>query len=217
MFNKLKGVFFEEGDETPPPTPKTKADLPATPAFLSSTPSVGPSVVAHVTSGRFKDKLVAEVQAKFQGQPYMQFQKIATGMKAAIADVGTRTVATVASLTAQGTGKDKILASANDALLFLSSEGQNFHNEISNDIANLDAAHTEKSQKISMDLEAKQAQIKTLSEEISALQIEKSQAEVKLIEEKTKLQVTKAEFEGCLNSLVQEINSDVSDVTRYGV
>jgi hypothetical protein len=211
MFQKALGVFFEE-KETPPPTPKAVSAISTVPYVSPSTYLTPVSTGANV---HIKEKITTEVAAKFATSPYLQFQKVSNGMRSKINDVPTRFLASGSALEVQGITKQAILDGTNSILVFLNTEGAEFESSTAIDLKNLENDFQSKVQKISVGLQTKQEQIKALTEEISAQQIEKSTLEVALTAAKTKIEIDKIEFNGALTAIMHELNTDISDINKY--
>lgn len=211
MLGKVKGFFFEES-ESPPPTPKTQAQLPVAPVFTSTGAIAQPHVPVN---GKIKENLSDALQKKIAGTAYGQFQKISSGMKTRIVDSSTRCIATGASLEAQGITKDKILTSAQEALGFLNTELEVFSQETVQDLTTADQQFQSKSVEISTAVQQKQDQIRALQDEISDLQKQKATLDITTAEKKSHLEVDKINFQNAVSVLSQEINNDISDITRF--
>lgn len=222
MLDKFKSAIFEE-DVAPTPTAPagrlpTRALLqqqaPTTPytvaAPLSTPNGTVPAVPKHM-----KQTLLDELAKNIVGSPYLQFQKINTSMKLKIGDTATRCMAIGASLDAQGITKQSLLDGANQAKQFLTQEATNFQADVNSNINNLEQQYQTKIAQIATTLEQKQNQIKALSDDISALQKEKSSLDLDVQANKTKFEVSKIEFTGALDSVLQEISTDINDITVY--
>lgn len=207
----LKGAIFE--DETPVETKIAVAAIPkaSPPSYVSASVEGAQKI----SPQKMKQALLDELAKNIVGSPYAQFQKISAQMKTKIADTSTRCMATGAAMEAQNIHKADILLSAKNAVTFLTNESVNFQNEVSNNILSIESQFNAKSASITSSLEQKQNQIKALSEEISQLQKDRSSLEVETAAAKTKFEVSKIEFTGSLDSILQEVNTDINDITNF--
>lgn len=209
MLKGIKGFFVEMEDEAP-----AKKELPVQRTEVLSVVMSSPY---SPVNGKIKENLAAELKTKLTGTPYLMFQTISGGMKATLADPATRTLATIASLTAQGTPKLAVIESADKALAFLHAEGAAFQAEMDGSLIKLTESHTKKIEETVSQMNEKQEQIRKLGEEIAALSTSKIELEMKFSQDKSTIEQNKIEFQGALNSLAQEINTDIADITRHGV
>jgi multidrug efflux pump subunit AcrA (membrane-fusion protein) len=208
LLKTLKGAIFEEEIVAEKPTQAPAPKIAPVPTSSQTfTPSISPK--------RMRQTLLDELAKSIAGTPYHHYQKINASMKQKIADTATRCMAIGASLEATNISKQDVLKGAKDAVAFLNSEAASFEAEVVNSIGLLDQQFTAKTEAIAQALEQKQNQIKTLSEEISALQKDKSTLEVEVAAEKTKYEVSKIEFTGSLDSILQEINADINDISIH--
>lgn len=215
LLNSLKSAIFEE--ETPKETHDVKPvtqPQSAAPSYFPPSSYVPPSIQPH-SSGKMKQTLVDELNKALVGSPYLQFQKMNSGMKSKIADASTRCVAVGIALEAQNVAKQQILSEANKAKDFLLNEGGLFLNDVNTNIAGIDTQLKEKTENILSSIDANQQTIKKLSDEITELQKEKSTCEIKASQDKSQLEVSKIEFNASLNEILQEVNADINDITKY--
>jgi len=211
LFDTIKNALVE--DDAPHVTPVAKkvetnyAPTPQTTQKTYSSPAQTP-----LSSGKMKDILLNGLTSNLSGSPYLNFQNMNNKMKLKIADTSTRLSAISASMEVQGITKQAILDGANNAVAFLNNESSTFQSELELNIQRLEQEYKNKTDNISSLLEQKQNQIKVLSEEISSLQKDKSTTDIQTQEEKTHLEVSRIEFSGSLNSIIQEIRNDINDI-----
>lgn len=223
FFDKVKGALFEEVTDMETSEKKVVSNvniqnvttLQENKTFTTVVNSTVNNLVQPVSTGKIKQALSSELVKTLAGSPYLQFQKINSGMKTRVADASTRCVAAGAALDAQGITKVKILDGARDALTFLNGEALSFQNDITSSITGLDHQLKNKTETILASIDEKQQKIKILSEEIANLQKDKSNFEIKVGQDKSQLEVSKIEFNASVNELLQEINADINDITLY--
>lgn len=209
LFDTIKNALVEEDAPHVTPVDK-KVETKKSPATITI-PATNPTQTT-MTSGKMKDILLSGLASSLAGSPYLNFQNMNNKMKLKIADTSTRLSAISASMEVQGITKQAILDGANNAVAFLNNESNTFQSELESNLQRLEQGYKNKTDNISSLLEQKQNQIKVLSEEISNLQKEKSTTDIQAQEEKTQLEVSRIEFSGSLNSIVQEIRNDINDI-----
>lgn len=212
LFDSLKSaIFVEEGETT------TEKVLPTHTRPVTTTANTATTFTADTTvvSGKIKQRLMDELAKNLSGSPYSQYQKMNNSMKTKISDISTRGAALGVALEGQGVTKQVILDGTKGAIAFLNAEAANFQGSVTDTINNLEQQLKAKNESIIATIDTKQKLISQLNEDITNLQKEKTEFEIKVSQEKGKLETSKVEFNASFNELTQEINKDINDITTY--
>lgn len=228
----LKGLIYEEtpeddnflADKAPD---KATAIASVLPAKGFSTPT-GPAVPSTVNYSRpsgsvptsndtelIKTKLLESLAEATKGSPFASYKKMNDGLKARITDIGSRVIASAATLEMQGISKDQITSSITDALTFLDSEHNSFESEC---VADLQTADTELKRVTEQVLNAiadKEEEIKTLQQEITDARQNKLDFETRTAQEKGSIELSRIQFQSAIAQVKGDVQNDNKEIALY--
>lgn len=219
-----KFLFVQDDDNDYKPVDKPSTIKPTAPKAVAPSVTISGDAtfktspetsVTSVDATKFKASLATEFVNNFTDTAYAKFQKLNTGMKAKIGDTSARISTIGVSLDVSGITKDALLDDATRAVSFLTGEGSSFVSDIAERLASIESHVTNEVSQIEAAVQSKQDTIKSLQEEILDLEKTKNFTKIQANTDKTNLEMNKVAFTSVLTAMVQEVNNDISDITRY--
>jgi DNA repair exonuclease SbcCD ATPase subunit len=200
---KILSAFVELSD-TEPTTKETAAESQQTfqpPVNRTAAPATD-------TGNKFSDhfnRLFAE--ANLPGPDYYEFSKMTEAMTV-IADEKSRFCAAFAGLQVQGLDKPKLLSSAQEYLQIIEADATAFH-------ATIDNTLLEKVQSRKQEMEASQARIQQLSQEIAHLQQQLVTLTREIAEHETKIENSSAGYAAALAGSRNKLLQDIEKIKQH--
>ncbi len=219
MFDKIKGLFFEEDPNAKKSTPQPEATKQSAPS--KSTSSTPPAQVKIDLSnkkvdGKFVDVLMKAIEANnLDGFDYLEYKQSLQSLSKMEMNEQTKYQSAFAMAKTMGATPSKLIQSADHYLKVLQQEQSKFNQALKNQ---KDRQITGKEQEIK-DSEAlilkKQKQIETLKSEIE--QHKKSLEKIKggIHQAASKVEATNRNFQVAYQLVVGQIEKDVKNMKSY--
>ena len=203
-----------EDDKEPSKAPQIKEEIKPVPVQApSSTPFSMP--VANEDAEIKKQLSAALDQAKQPGYGYYDMAKAIEAMASIIPSEALRFQSTFAAVSSLGLTSDKLVASAQYYLSVLKAKEDEFVKTVEANTSELITSKENDVTKFDADMCTKSDQIKKLTEEINALQQQKTSIINEVSSNKVKIDQVKNNFNATMRIFVDRINSDIEKIKTY--
>lgn len=219
---KLLNLLFEEEQTFPPKKEEVK---PQAQVVMQSSVRPMAMPIAGISSveatpvlpenGKIKEALKEELNKNIEGTPYSLYLRTIEVLKPSIPDQSVRCVAASGSLTAQGFTKAQLLDSIQTkGINFLNNEFAAFEQDINKQLNEIQTYTDNQIVAIDDTVKKKREEIERLTKEILEHNQQKDILSADLVHKKAKLELAKMEFSSAHKNLVQEIQSDLDNITK---
>jgi len=189
---------------TPPPLPTTGSTLPP------------PMPGAPVLDQRIFDSLQKALEENNQqGFDFLEFKNSLQTLASIIPDEATRYKSAYATAATMGLTVDKLVQSAKFYQSVLTRERENFDKAVLQQVDLNVTAKQKEVERLQALIQQKAEQIKKLTEEIAAHQEEMGKAQGIITEAATKIETTKNNFHFTLDTVMNQIQNDITNIERY--
>lgn len=204
----LKGLFFEEEAEN---------DTGQKQQITATTVSQPLASVQKISGGSPKTKEFLK-EALADGDKdfgYTKFKQSLDAMKGIIPDEKIRYVSSFITSKTLGVTKEKLVSTAEASIKVLDRELKRFE-EATEEQTQATVVSGEKNvEKLAGLIQAKTSELQKLTEEITSLQKQKSEAEAQVITDKNKIEMLKQDFNLSYTEMVNEVKSDITKISNY--
>ncbi len=222
VLKNIKSLFIVEENLPQTPAGKPETAAPATPSqpMSTSTPSSPPPLpvstqVTGVDQRIFDSLLKALEDNNQQGFDFLEFKNSLQTLQSIIPDESVRYKSAFATAATMGLTVPKLLESAKFYQAVLSREKENFDKAVTQQVdlsVNAKQKDVESLQKM---IQQKSEQIKKLTEEIVAHQDEMAKAQGYVAEATNKIETTKHNFYFTLDTVMNQIQTDIGNIERF--
>ena len=211
MFKGLKSLFIVEEEEGAKSAEQKTADAPANeerPAATATRPGQ--------VSQKFSDILFqAMEQNNLEGFDYLEYKRSLLSLSKMPMDEPTRFQSAFAMAQTMGVSVPKLVESAQHYLKILENEEQKFETALSNQEKNKIESKELEIKQLDKAIQEKAEQIKKLTAEIQAHQQRVGALKNEIYESSSKMEKTKADFLASYNSLIAQIQSDITKMKEF--
>lgn len=209
----ISNLFFKvEEDKTEAPA-KVETPVPqAVAQFAASTSASTPAV----EDAEIKKQLTAALEAANQsGYDYFEMAQSIEAQAAIIPSEALRFQSTFATVAPMGVTPEKLIDSAQYYLLILKGKEDEFNKTVEAHLAQSVTSKEKDVTQFDADMQNKSEQIKKLTEEINALQQQKTSIINEVSSNKAKIDQVKNNFNATMKVFVDRINSDIEKIKMY--
>jgi uncharacterized coiled-coil protein SlyX len=201
LFDKLKGVIFEEVPDSAPSTPViTEEKVVIQPSFTQSQPQADPEIEKH-----FKELLES---ANLPGVDYYEFKKAVSAMPANGIPEQSIYQSTFTALSMAGATKEGILSAIDTYLNVINEDLKEFATIVSGKLNNEVVAKRNT-------ISTNQKKIDSLNEEIQKLQQQNMQLQNEAMQNEIKINNTNNVYNVTAKNLVAILEGDKIKITQY--
>lgn len=220
MFKNLKSLFIEEDElsgkeENQPAAKPVKAPAGKT---TSEAPVVAESeegAPGQVTK-KFSEILLKAMEANnLDGFDYLEYKQSLRSLAKMPMDEATRYQSAFAMAQTMGATPAKLIETAQHYVSVLQKEEKKFEDALAHQTTVQIGAKKQQIGKIEESIKKKQEQIKKLTQDIEAEQKKAGQMKSDIQQASQKVQSTKNNFIASYNALVEKINADIQNMSKY--
>lgn len=212
MFNKFAGLFVKiEDDKAPVQTP-----APVTPQVAFTAPITPAS--AGQEDAEIKQQLAQALEEANQpGYDYFELAQSIKAQENIIPSESLRFQASFATASAMGPSvtPDKLIDSAKFYLTVLKKKEDDFNAALEKHVQETVTSKQDDINKYDSDMQGKAAQIKQLTEEINAIQAQKTAITNEISDSKSKIDQVRNNFFASMKVFTDKINSDIEKIKQY--
>lgn len=150
-----------------------------------------------------------------EGFDFLEFRNSLTTLAGIIPDEATRYQSAYATAATMGVTVDKLLESARFYQDLLVKERDNFNTAVNQQVDQNVTAKQKEVANLQAVIQQKSEQIARLTQEIAAHQDEMAKAQSVISEAEAKIENTKNTFHHTMNTVLQQIEADRSNIERY--
>ncbi|MBC8110539.1 MAG: hypothetical protein H7Y04_05710 [Verrucomicrobia bacterium] len=216
-FKNFKSLFFVEGEETKNSNPPEQKTTP--PPVTTTMPPVPQTIVSSGTAAldqRIFDSLLKALESNnMQGFDYFEFKNALKTLESIIPDQSMRFRSAFATAASMGVTVDKLLESGKYYKEVLAKEQQKFSDALASQTDNGVVAKQKEIERLNQTIQQKSQQIQQLTQEIQTHQGEIANLQTTMAEVTTKIEVTKNNFQFTYQTVVGQIDDDLTNIERY--
>lgn len=199
--NFLKNLFIQEEPE------QTVAQT-----TIQSVETVSSPVDTTKTKALLVEALEQESGKEFD---YVKYKKSLDAMKAIIPDEKTRFVSSYLTAKTLGLSKEKLLNTAEKSIRTLEKELAKFDEMVATSLKDTVGSGQDKVKAISDLITQRTLDLQKLTEEITNLQKQKTDMEIQISKDQSKIDSLKREFSLSYNEITNDIESDIGKISAY--
>ena len=210
----LMGLFFKVEDDGVDSKGPVKEEKVLQPQFASSAPSSMPSIAQE--DAKIKAQLTEALeQANPPGYDYFELAKSIEAQASIIPSEAQRFQSTFAVVASMGVTPDRLVSSAQFYLSVLKKKEEEFNKTVEQHMAEAVTGRENEAKKFDGDMLAKSEQIKKLTEEINALQQQKTAIINEVSSSRSQIEQVRNNFTATMKVFVDKINSDIEKIKTY--
>jgi len=212
----IMNLFFkvEDDGKTGAKTSKEAPATPVQPQFASSAPSSLPSMAQE--DATIKKQLADALEAANQpGYDYFELAKSIEAQASIIPSESLRFQSSYAVVASMGVTPDKLITSAEFYLTVLKKKEDEFNKTLEQHTSEAVTAKENEAKKFDADMLAKSEQIKQLTDDINAMQQQKTAILNEVSSSRSQIEQVKNNFYATMKVFVDRINSDIGKIKSY--
>lgn len=217
MGKGIMNLFFKvenDGVDTKAPAKEEKIAIQAQ-AQTSAAPSIPTSILAQEDANIKKELSDALEKANQPGYDYFELAQSIAAQASIIPSEAQRFQSTFAVVSPMGVTPDKLINSARFYLDVLKNKENEFNKTVEQHMAEAVTGRENEAKSFDADMQAKSDQIKKLTEEINALQQQKTTIINEVSSSRAQIEQVKNNFNATMKVFVDRINSDIEKIKTY--
>lgn len=217
MGKGIMNLFFkveDDGVDTKAPAKEEKVAVQAQ-AQTPATISIPTSVLAQEDAKIKKELADALEKANQPGYDYFELAQSIAAQASIIPSEAQRFQSTFAVVSPMGVTPDKLISSAQFYLDVLKNKENEFNRTVEQHMAEAVTGRENEAKSFDADMQAKSDQIKKLTEEINALQQQKTTIINEVSSSRAQIEQVKNNFNATMKVFVDRINSDIEKIKTY--
>lgn len=217
MGKGIMNLFFkveDDGVDTKAPAKEEKVAVQAQ-AQTPTTISIPTSVLAQEDAKIKKELADALEKANQPGYDYFELAQSIAAQASIIPSEAQRFQSTFAVVSPMGVTPDKLISSAQFYLDVLKNKENEFNKTVEQHMAEAVTGRENEAKSFDADMQAKSDQIKKLTEEINALQQQKTTIINEVSSSRAQIEQVKNNFNATMKVFVDRINSDIEKIKTY--
>lgn len=221
-FKKLKGIFFDYGEDSENSEEKEekKEEVvteknPTIPAPTAMPASPSENIMGE-TNEQIMDSLAKALEnANLEGFDYFEFAKILDNLKEKMPSEQARFQAAFASANVMGAKKEKLLETAQHYLNTLDEENNKFETFYADQLKRTVEDKENRLNEIDLEISSVNETIEKLTNRINDLTNEKGTINNEIIENRGKAEKVKNDFTHTLSIFLKKIKNDIEKINKY--
>lgn len=223
LWNKLKGVFMVEDTNTQ--SNQTTATVVGNGSSVrtmpdTNNPSINPSILVGSNSGvvnvKFMEVLFGALEkANLPGFDYLEFKQALGQLAAMPMDEATRYKSAYAMSQTMGVTAEKLVNTALHYLDVLKQEEGKFNQTAESQRLNQIESRNSGAKNLNDIIQQKEEQIKKLTNEIEGHKQQLQQTQSEIAQAAAKMDQTKSDFGMALNTIISQIQIDITNMKNY--
>lgn len=213
----IRDLFFKVEDDGKEGIKKDKASIPQ-PQFATTVPVATPTISSPIVreDAEIKKQLVSALeQANQPGYDYFEMAKAIEAQAAFMPSESLRFQSTFATIAPLGVTPDKLIESAIFYLSVLKKKEDEFNKTVSAHMTEAVTSREDEVKQFDADMLTKSDQIRKLTEEINAMQQQKTAIINEVSTNKAQIETVKNNFSATMKFFVDRINSDIEKIKTY--
>jgi hypothetical protein len=210
------GLFFKVEDDGKGVQTSVKEEKTAAIPVQTQVPPVSPVPSMAQEDAAIKQQLAEALeQANQPGYDYFEMAKAVEAQASIIPSEALRFQSTFAAISSMGITPEKLISSAEFYLSILKKKDGEFNKTVEDHVAKAVTAREEEAKKFDADMQIKAEQIKKLTDEINAMQQQKTTIVNEISTTRGRIEQVRNNFNVTMKIFVDKINSDIGKIKTY--